>query len=66
MDNVINLNRSLRTRLAAAAVGAFLLAGLGLSLVDIVGQSHGSDGLAARKLTTSVMALEDKTGTRWR
>lgn len=52
-------------RLAAAAVGAFLLAGLGLSLLDVVGQSHGSDGLAARKLSTPVMA-EGRTGTRWR
>jgi hypothetical protein len=57
--------RPVRSRLAAAAVGIFLLAGMGLSLLDIVGQSHGSDGLAARKLNTPVMA-EGKTGTRWR
>jgi hypothetical protein len=66
MDNVVNVHHSLRTRLAAAAVGAFLLTGLGLSLLGIVGQSHGSDGLAGRKFGTPGMALEDKTGTRWR
>jgi hypothetical protein len=34
MDDVIGLNRSLRTRLVGAAIGAVVLAGLGLSLAE--------------------------------
>ena len=70
-------HRPVRSRLAAAAVGAVMLAGLGLSVLAAGPATHD---LAAAKITvkstvtggktTVVTSLtssqEDVTGTRWR
>lgn len=56
-------HRPVRTRLAAAAVGAVMLAGLGLSILAAGPQSHD---LTAAKVTVSTTAVPaDVSGTRW-
>jgi hypothetical protein len=56
-------HQPIRTRVAAAAVGAVMLAGLVLSILAAGPQSHD---LAAGKTTVSTSTVpEDKAGTRW-